>query len=174
MRIRASSLLVLCLLVGGCGGPTATARPTGAAPSTGAISAATELTVADLQRALGAARLQITDPQVPYRPAEAPTLAGLPRRVVQVVLPTDPTHGYIVIYGLGDAVAARAAGDAQAAYVASGPGRIQFPSDAEFVIRQVGSTLVFYAWSPGSSTDELAAEIQPVLETIGSEIPVPR
>ena len=173
MTTRAS-LLVLCLLVAGCGGTTVTAKPTGAAPSGGAISTATELTRADLQRVLGAARLQLTDPQVPYRPAEAPALAGAPRRVVQVVLPTDPTHGYIVIYDLGDVAAARAAGEAQAAYIASGPGRIQFPSDARFVIRQVGSTLVFYAWSPGSSTDELAPEIQPVLETIGSEIAVPR
>ncbi len=174
MTIRAT-LLVLCLLLVACDGTTTTTpRPTGAAPSGGATSTATELTRADLQRALGAARLQITDPQVPYRPAEAPPLVGAPRRVVQVVLPNDPTHGYIVIYDLGDPAAARAAGDAQAAYVASGPGRIQFPSDARFVIRQVGSTIVFYAWSPGSSIDEFAPEIQPVLETIGSEIAVPR
>ena len=169
-----AALVVLCLLVSACGGTTTTARPTGAAPSGGATSTATESTRADLQRVLGAARLQLTDPQVPYRPAEAPQLAGAPRSVVQVVLPSDPTHGYIVIYDLGDDVTARTAGDAQAAYVASGPGRIEFPSDAEFVIRQVGSTLVFYAWSPGGSTDELALEIQPVLETIGSEIVVPR
>jgi hypothetical protein len=170
-----TSFLVLCLLAAaGCGGTTTTPRPTGPAPSGGAISNATALTRADLQRALGAARLQITDPQVPYRPAEVPSLAAAPRQVVQVVLPNDPTHGYIVIYDLGDAAAARAAGEAQAAYVASGPGRIQFPPDARFVIRQVGSTIVFYAWSPGSSTDEFAPEIQPVLETIGSEIAVPR
>jgi hypothetical protein len=173
VTVRAS-LLVLCLLAAACGGTTTTARPTGATPSGGAISTAIELTRAELQRALGAARLQVSDPQVPYRPAEAPPLATAARQVVQVVLPNDPTHGYIVIYDFADAATAGAAGDAQAAYVASGPGRIQFPPDARFVIRQAGSTIVFYAWSPGSSTDELAPEIQPVLETIGSEIPVPR
>ena len=165
--------LVLTLLLGGCGGTSATRQPVPAA-SGGAISNATALTRADLERVFGAARLLLDDPQVPYRPAEAPPLAAAPREVVQVIMPNDPTHGYIVIYELPDAETARAAGEAQATYVASGPGRVQFPSDSRFVIRQVGTTLVFYAWSPGSSTDDIAPEIQPVLETIGTAIPVPR
>jgi hypothetical protein len=89
------------------------------------------------------------------------------------VLPDDPTHGFISVYQFADEAAAAAAGNQQAVYLASGPGRVQFQPDTRFVLRQVGPTVVFFAWSPANSPDERTPEIQRVLETIGTAIPIP-
>ena len=56
-----------------------------------------------------------------------------------------------MVYDFPTPQAAFAGGSELAAYLASGPGRVQFPNDAQHVIRQVGSTLVFYTWSPVNS-----------------------
>jgi hypothetical protein len=130
-------------------------------------------TRARLADALGAVSLQLTVPQVPYRPGEASAFAAAPRAVFQVVLPDDPTHGFISVYQFADEAAAAAAGNQQAVYLASGPGRVQFQPDTRFVLRQVGPTVVFFAWSPANSPDERTPEIQRVLETIGTAIPIP-
>jgi hypothetical protein len=45
--------------------------------------------------------------------------------------------------------------------------------DTRFVIRQVGRTVVFFAWSPLNSPDPRTADIQKALETVGIGIPVP-
>jgi hypothetical protein len=128
----------------------------------------------ELTRALGAAGYQLTDPQVPYRKAEAAAFAAAPRAVVQVLLAEDLDAGYVTIYEFASAAMATDAAEEQAAYLASGPGRIQFASDTRFTLRQVGTTIVFYAWSPGSTDDPRAAGILPVIEGVGTEIPVPR
>ena len=178
-RLRAA-LAAACLaglLAAGCGtGPgidrPATFPPTTFGPdeATGPAAAATR---DELARVLGAASLQLTSPQVPYRPGESNSLAAAPRDVYQVVLPDDPTHGFISVYEFADEAAAAAAGRDQATYVASGPGRVQFPPDTRFVIRQLGLTVVFFAWSPANSADPRTAEIQKALETVGIGIPVP-
>jgi hypothetical protein len=131
------------------------------------------LTRQRLAEALGAASLQLEASQIPFRPAESPRLAAAPRAVFQVRLPQDPNHGFIVVYEFADTGAASAAGAEQASYLASGPGRVQFPIDARFVLRQVGTTLVFYAWSPGTPADPRTPDIAAVLATIGVEIPIP-
>ena len=61
-----------------------------------------------------------------------------------------------------------------AGYLASGPGRIQFPNDARHVLRQVGSTLVFFTWSPAASPDPKVGALAAALETVGTEIPIVR
>jgi hypothetical protein len=170
-----AALAALAMLVVACGtGSTGSRAPQGTTAPRPTVTAAVAATLAELTRVLGANRLQVVVPQVPYRPGEARELAAAPRAVVQVILPDDPTHGYISVYDFPTDAAAREAADAQATYVASGPGRVQFPPDTRFTIRQLASTVVFYAWSPGSTTDELAPEIEPVLRTIGTEVPVPR
>jgi hypothetical protein len=176
-RAALAATLVAGLLVAGCGtGPAidrpATFPPTTFGPglATGAEVAATR---AELARALGALSLQLTDAQVPVRPAESAPFAAAPRAVYQVVLPDDPTHGYISVYEFTDERTATAAANDQAAYLASGPGRVQFVPDTRFVLRQLGSTVVFYAWSPANSPDERTPDIQRVLETIGTGIPIP-
>jgi len=168
------ALAALAILVAGCGrGSTASGAPQATTAPRPTVTPAVAATLAELTRALGANRLQVAVPQVPYRPGEAREFAAAPRAVVQVVLPDDPTHGYISVYDFATDAAAREAAEAQAAYVASGPGRVQFPPGTRFTIRRLASTVVFYAWSPGSTTDELAPEIEPVLRRIGTEVTVP-
>jgi hypothetical protein len=142
--------------------PRATVAPAGEA------AAATREILVD---ALGDARLQVTDPTRPYRPAEPPVLMTAPRRVVQVILPDDPGRGMIVIYELETEGRAEAVGRELTQYLASGPGAIQYPNDARFVVRRVGSTLVFFPWSPALATDERMPEIERVLETVGEGVP---
>jgi hypothetical protein len=172
----ASGALAAALIVGcGIGASSAvpvTFPPQAAGPSapiTGAVTA----TRAAIAAALGGARLQLRDPQVAFRPPEAPRFAAAPRTVVQAVLPNDPQHGFISIYEFADPSAALDAGREQADYIASGPGRVQFPPDSRFVIRQLGPTVVFFSWSPGSVTDARAGDIQTALETVGQGIAVP-
>ncbi len=174
----AGLVLAAGMLAGGCG---IAASGTGGAsfpdvsfgPSTGTTAAVTE-TRGALAGVLGEKSLQLGDPKVPFRPPESARLAAAPRAVYQVLLPNDPGHGFVSVYEFPDPATAASAGLEQAAYVGSGPGRIQFPPDTRFVIRQVGTTIVFYAWSPANSVDVRAADIQPALETLGTGIAVPR
>lgn len=178
---RATAVVVsfaLAVVVAGCGsgasGATGASSPfESVRPTTGTTAAAAE-TRAAIAAALAARSLQLDDPKVPFRPPETVAFAAAPRAVYQVVLPEEHDHGFISVYEFPDAAAAASAGQEQAAYVGSGPGRVLFPLDTRFVIRQLGTTVVFYAWSPGSSADPRAADIQPALETLGSAIAVPR
>jgi hypothetical protein len=169
--------VVLAVILAGCGAGAPLDRPAtfppttfGAGEATGADVAATR---AELVSALGALSLQLDDPQVPHRPPESSTFAAAPRAVFQVVLPDDPAHGFVSVYEFADEARAAAAGKDQAAYIASGPGRVQFVPDTRFVIRQVGRTVVFFTWSPLNSPDPRTADIQKALETVGTGIPVP-
>jgi hypothetical protein len=168
--------MAFAVILAGCGVGAPVDRPATFPPTTfgpseaGADVAATR---AELARAFGALSLQLDDPQVPHRPPESPTFAAAPRAVFQVVLPDDPGHGFVSVYEFADEVAAATAGRDQAAYIASGPGRVQFVPDTRFVIRQVGRTVVFFAWSPLNSPDPRTADIQKALETVGTGIPVP-
>jgi hypothetical protein len=165
-------LVVVASLVGGSTPPGgATFPPAGA--TTGAAGGASAVTRGEIARALAVAGLQVEDATRAYRPAEAPAFATAPRIVVRAILPDDPDHGLLVIYEFIDQSAATAAAEAQAAYVASGVGRVQFPNETQFVIRVLGSTAVFYAWSPPVTTDQRAAAIATALETLGVGVPVP-
>jgi hypothetical protein len=181
-RLTRSAIAVawlgLALLVAGCGigasGAAGRSFPVeSVGPSIGTTAAVAE-TRAAIAAALAAKSLQLDDPTVPFRPAESLSLAAAPRAVYQVPLPNDPGHGYISVYEFPDASSAATAGQEQAAYVGSGPGRVQFPPDSRFVIRQLGTTIVFYAWSPENSPDAHTPDIQPALETLGTAIAVPR
>jgi hypothetical protein len=118
--------------------------------------------------ALSDSSIQVTlDPQVAYRPGESATLAKTPRLLLQAVIPSAPTSGYVVIYELPDSNAAAAAGRDFAAYLAGGTGAIQYPRDAQFVIRRLGNTLVFFPWSPTVTPDPATAMVAATLETLG-------
>jgi hypothetical protein len=106
------------------------------------------------------------------RPAESPLLGPAPRAVYQVILPKDPSHGYIVVYEFPDEARAAAAATEEQAYLATGPGRVQTPLGSVSIIRQVGSTVVFYEWLPEGSTDDSTPGIQQALETVGVGYPV--
>jgi hypothetical protein len=154
---------------------------TGATVTYPADSVAPERTVSpaviqmrgQIAQAIGQKNLILTDTQTPYRPPESAMLASAPRAVYQVTLPADPAGGYVIVYEFIDPAQAAMAAAEQQAYLASGPGRIQSPIGTVHVIRQVGTTVVYYGWLPGEALDPGAAEIQAALETLGVGYPVP-
>jgi hypothetical protein len=184
VRVRASgrrlglvvgSMVFLVAAVAGCGGSVASAPPAAAATTRPArtVTPAVALTRTELVRVLGERNLVLSDSQAPVRPAETPLLGAAPRAVYQVLLPKDPTNGFIVVYEFTDPSQAAAAAAQQAAFVATGPGRVQTPQGTVTVIRQVGSTVVFYEWLPGAALDPSAAGIQAALETLGVAVDIP-
>ena len=168
-------LLVAALILAACGAGAGTASIQAEAPSpTRAVSPSVTATAAAIGQVLSAAGLATAPAQVPFRPGESPSLAAAPREVVQAILPTDQVHGMIVIYDFPDAGAALAAGNEMAAYLKAGPGRVQFVPDSIHTLRQVGSTLVFFTWSPANSPDPRTAGIATALDTLGTGIPIVR
>jgi len=146
--------------------PLPTARPT--------ASTAVQTTLVQLEGALRANGLVLESTLTAIRPAEPPSFAGVARWPFHAVLPVDPAGGYFVIYEFPDLALAADGGRDLAAYITSGPGRVQFPPDVRFVLRQVGSTLVFYPWSPASSPDPKTPNVAAALASVGSEVPIPR
>lgn len=174
MRSVAIASLCVALIAAGC----ATTEPAGQTfpaasigPAT-TVSPAVNQTRAALVAALAEHQLVLTDTQAPVRPVESSELVSAPRAVYQVVLPKDPTRGYIVVYEFPDASAAALAAAEEQHYLETGPGRIQSPQGTVQVLRQVGVTLVLYDWLPGAAQDPAAPEIQQALETLGVGFPI--
>lgn len=124
--------------------------------------------------ALSARNLILADAKVPFRPGEPAELASVTRTVYQVQLRDDPQGGFIVVYDLPTPELAAATGRTLAAWLSTGPGRVQAPVGTVHVLRQVGGSLVYYRWLPGAIIDPDTVKIQPALETLGIAIPVPR
>jgi len=162
--LAVGAILILLTLLGvGVGGPAP--EPT-IAPAGQAAEHTRDLVATTLE----AAAFQVQDPQTPYRPGESSSLVDVPRLLLQAVLPADPHHGYIVIYELPSSDEAAQVGRDFRAYLASGTGAIQYPRDAQFVLQRVGSTLVFFTWSPSVSPDPEVARLAATLETIGTTV----
>jgi hypothetical protein len=180
LRLRRAAAMVAlgaAVLVSACGtsagsGGSLPAVPVESIGPGRTVSPAVNQTRIELVRALGIHNLVLTDSQAPVRPAEASLLAAAPRAVYQVILPKDPTHGYIVVYEFPDPASAAAAAAQQQAYLATGPARVQTPLGTVSIIRQVGSTVVFYGWLPAGSPDDSTPGIQAALETLGVGFPV--
>lgn len=147
--------------------PLATAGPT---RTVGPVVAQTR---ADLVRALGGRNLVLQDSTAPFRPPEDARFTVTPRALYQVILPQAPQEGFIVVYEFSDPVAAAEAATAQAAYLATGPAKVQSALGARHIIRLVGPTVVLYSWVPGGAEDPLQPDIQVALETLGTGVPVP-
>ena len=150
----------------GIGGtaPAATIKPAGEAA---------QYTHDLVAKTLTDARFQVVDPQTPFRPGESPALIGVPRRTVQAVLQSDPDKGFVVIYELPTNGEADRLGREFAAYLGSGTGAVQYPRDAQFVLRRVGPTLVFFSWSPLVSPDPEMARLAATLDAIGEPVTAP-
>lgn len=142
-------------------GPEATLAPTGQAA---------QQTWDQVAAALGAQRFQVQEPQNPFRPGETAALIDAPRTLLQAVLPDSPKDGYVVIYELPTNNDADRVGREFAAYLASGPGAVQYPRDTQFVVRRVGQTLVFFSWSPEANPDPRLPELAAALETLGTSL----
>ena len=145
----------------GPAGPAATVPPAGPAA---------QRTHDEVASLLKANSFQVQDPQTEYRPGESPELATVPRRVLQAVIPSDANTGYVVVYELPTTADADRVGRDFANYLASGTGAIQYPRDAQFVIRRVGQTLVFFEYSPLADPDPEVARLAATLATIGDPL----
>ena len=169
------SLAVVPLLVLACGGG-AQPVPSVAVESIGpamTVSPSVNQTRAAMVGALGAAGLILADTQTPVRPAESALLAVAPRAVFQVILPADPTRGFVVVYEFSDSNRAAEAAAEEQRWLASGPGRVQTPEGTVHVLRQLGPTVILYDWLPGAAKDPSAPALQRALETLGVGYPIP-
>ncbi len=169
-----AGVALVALLVAGCGiaangGPVATAAVT---PQV-TLSATLQLCRNQLSATLRAAGFDLVQPASAVRPAESPLLTAAPRTVGQVLLPGDPGHGFIVLYEFPDPATAYTAAEQEATYLAGGEGKIQFVPDTRFTLRQDGSCVLFYSWSPSNSTDPRSPAIETTLDTFGVAIPIP-
>lgn len=117
--------------------------------------------------ALQAASFQVQDPVTEYRPGESPALLDVPRRLLQVLLPSEPGGGYVVIYELPTNGDAERVGRDFASYLASGTGAIQYPRDTRFVLQRAGATIIFFPWSAEANPDPRLAELAAALQTVG-------
>ncbi len=160
-------LLILAQVLGVGAGPGA---GPGAEPTQTPTGQDARRTHALVVRALGNASFVVQDSPSDYRPGESPELYSVPRGLVQVIIPSEPQGEHVVIYEFTSAGEADRAGREFAAYLRGGTGAVQYPRDSQFVIRRVGPTLVFFAWSPSVSPDPRVAELAAVLETIGTPV----
>jgi hypothetical protein len=159
-------------LVAGCA-PAATRPPEPPPTARPTISPAVAATRVQLEGALRARGLVLQATELEVRPGEPPALSAVPRTAFRAILPDDPDGVLIVVYELSDPAAAASAATELAAYVASGPGRVQYPPDTRHVIRLVGSTIVFFPWSPASSPGPRTADVAAAIATVGSEVRIP-
>lgn len=167
--------LVAATTLVGCAPSGSVVVPT-PAPTVGparTVGPAVVQTRADLVRALGGRNLVLRDSQSPFRPPEDGRFTTTPRALYQVILPQAPQEGFIVVYEFADPTAAAEAAAAQAAYLATGPAKVQSAFGARHILRLVGSTVVMYSWVPAGAEDPLQPDIQVALETLGTAVPVP-
>ena len=167
------------IVVGACGIGASTSVPPvtfppGPAGPTTPVTGAVAQTRQAIAAALAPHSLQLDDADRPFRPSESRLTADAPRAVYQVVLPEDLDGGYIVVYEFPDAARAVDAGNDLAGYLGSGAGRVNFPLDAQHTIRQVGTTLIFYTWSPSTSPDPGSPKVAEALSTLGIGFAPPR
>ncbi len=162
-----AGLVIVLLEVVGVGVNVVTPGVDTSPASAGSAAALTRDRVA---LALQNASFVVQDPNTPFRTGETPTLLGTPRLLLQAVIPSDPSHGFIVIYEFTDADAADAAGREFWTYLHTGPGAVAYPQDEQFVLRRVGSTLVFFPWSPTVSPDPAVARLASVLAALGNPL----
>ena len=155
------------LLAAGCAGAEGSGAPS--VPPVATQGA----TRAELVRVLGTKNLVLGESQAQFRPPEDPTFTRTPRALYQVILPKAPQEGFIVVYEFPDPTTAANAAAGQAAYLATGPAKVQSPFGARHIIRLVGPTVVVYTWVPAGAEDPLQPDIQTALETLGTEVPVP-
>ena len=168
--------LAAALAVAGCGigaNGTPASFPVASVGPSANVTGATAQTRGEIASALTSVAVQFGDATRPYRPAESTRLRGAPRAVFQVVLADQPDAGYIVVYEFADAAAAVDAGNEEAGYLGTGPAKVQFPRDAQHVLRQLGPTLILFTWSPSDSTDPAAGQVAEALAKLGIGFSVP-
>ena len=183
MRRGSASLVTLiagaAVALGGCGIAANSSPASVPAPSVGpaaGVSAAVSQTrgvIAQTLASISSVAIQFGDTARPYRPPESGRLRDAPRAVYQVVMPDQPDEGFIVVYEFADAAAAVDAGNEEAGFLGTGSVRVNFPRDAQHVLRELGPTLILYTWSPSASADPTAGTVAAALNTLGVGFTVP-
>ncbi len=173
----AAAVMLGTLLAGALGACTTTVHdfpPAGSTPQavTGSTTAGT---VASVIRSLDETGLQAEITTRPFRPSEGPLLAAAPRTVIEVALPDDPEHAFVVVYAFPTEEAALRAAKDHAAYLAAGiGGAVQYPPGTRFAISVVRSNVVFFHWLPLTSPDARMGMIEDTVGSIGTTVQVPR
>ena len=174
-----AGILVVTIGLAGCGfganvSPASLPVPSvGPAVQVSGAVAQTRGLIATALASVSSVAIQFADASRAYRPPESSRLRDAPRAVYQVTVPDRPDSGYIVVYEFADAAAAVDAGNEEAGYLGTGPARVNFPRDAQHVLRQVGPTLIVYSWSPSDTTDRTLEVTAAVLTTLGIGFSVP-
>lgn len=170
--VAAPFLLTGCAPAGDTTSSSAAVVP-GTQATTRSVGPAVAQTRAELVRVLGTKNLVLQDSQAQFRPPEDARFTTTPRALYQVILPQAPGEGFIVVYEFPDPTTAGEAATGQAAYLATGPAKVQSPFGSRHIIRLVGSTVVVYSWVPEGAEDPLQPDIQVALEMLGTGVPVP-
>ncbi|HEX2468969.1 MAG TPA: hypothetical protein VHK05_00145 [Candidatus Limnocylindrales bacterium] len=177
MAARLTLIALLVLGLGACapsgGGVITPQPPASTSGPTRTVGPVVAQTRAELVRVLGSRNLVLQDSVAPFRPPEDARFTATPRALYQVILPQAPHEGFIVVYEFADPTAAAEAASAQAAYLATGPAKVQSAFGARHIIRLVGPTVVLYSWVPEGAEDPLHPDIQVALETLGTGVTVP-
>ena len=166
-----AALLTLAACGGGSQGEPADVGQPLPTPQ-GSASAAVAGTISLLNERLAGRGYQMFPPIAPYRPSEPASLTQASRTVFQVS-GADADQGYVVIYDFPTDAAAATAGTELASYMASGFGQTNFPTDAQFSVAQVGSTIVFTWYSGARASDAVKArEAFLAVASVGQPFPV--
>ncbi len=155
-------------------GATLVVIPAGSIGPSRTVGPAVLMTRTTLAQALQAEGLQLQDTQDPFRPPEIAMFATAPRAIYQVVLPQDPGAGYLAVYEFLDPPTATQAANEMAAYLGSGPGRVNYPLAVKHVLRVVGPSVVLFSWNPDGVVDPGTPKIADALGTVGLGVDVPR
>jgi hypothetical protein len=176
-RARVAGLACAALLgLAGCGvgaNSSPASFPVASVGPSAAVTGATAQTRGVIASALSSVAVQFGDATRPYRPPESGRLRDAPRAVYQVVLPDQPDAGFIVVYEFADTGGAVDAGNEEAGFLGTGPARVNFPRDAQHVLRQVGPTLILFSWSPSDADAAAEGSVASALGTIGIGFTVP-
>jgi hypothetical protein len=170
-------LLVVALLLVGCGGPRAP-EDVGGGPAVPtplpSLTATLSATAGQLRGALSNVGLRLESAVGPVRPSEPASLVATPRAALRASL-ADPDEGFVVIYDLADPAEAQARADDLAAYLESGFGQSNFTADTRFSVAVVDDTVVFAWWTPSHSSDREAGQAAfDAIRTIGVPVEVSR
>ncbi|MDP8904482.1 MAG: hypothetical protein M3N29_04075 [Chloroflexota bacterium] len=177
MRRRPLIAVVVAALVAvGCGtGAAPTRAPFLTTPPPVTPLAVPNATIvaarAVLDERLDNAGFTLEQPARRYRPPQPARLQAALHSVFRVDL-ADPDQGWVVVYDLGNADSAAAAGGEFVRYLETF-GRTNYPADARFAINQLGAALIFHWWSrQGSSDPERAEAAFEVISAIGERFDV--
>jgi hypothetical protein len=176
MAARLTLLAPIVLALAACapnGAAVITPAPVTTAGPTRTAGPVVAQTRAELVRVLGGRNLILQDSAAPFRPPEDARFTVTPRALYQVILPQAPQEGFIVVYEFPDPTTAAEAATSQAAYLATGPAKVQSAFGARHIIRLVGQTVVMYSWVPNGVEDPSQPDIQTALESLGTGVPVP-